>query len=339
MDLRWRGKGKKKKKAGFVFIELKVAWGRVSVAQDSNKRLGMMRKAYELSVLCDIDIALIMFSPSPSQRLSHFSGKKRIEDVFIRYINLPDQEREHALIFPEQGRHPDIQNKEYLVRTLQQLKSENEVALQLTNPAAINSEIEELEQEVSRLQQQLHMAEEQIRAYEPDPLRMTSMGELESCEKHLLDTLTCVLQRKEYLLSNHLSTYDPFTIQQQRGMATGFENDVVGWLPDGSHSQAPLFDASAPLNPLRDLSSTIYDPLLRGSGSTTNPNNAESFPDWPPPTHQTFTTSTSLFPQIQHGIVGPDLQDIMQSEQVEVPLTATHAQPNHQHTNYDPNKL
>lgn len=33
MDLRWRGKGKKKKKAGFVFIELKVAWGRVSVAQ------------------------------------------------------------------------------------------------------------------------------------------------------------------------------------------------------------------------------------------------------------------------------------------------------------------
>jgi hypothetical protein len=41
----------------------------------SKRRNGLIKKAYELSVLCDIDIALIMFSPSG--RLSHFSGKKR----------------------------------------------------------------------------------------------------------------------------------------------------------------------------------------------------------------------------------------------------------------------
>ncbi|XP_031273010.1 agamous-like MADS-box protein AGL104 [Pistacia vera] len=41
----------------------------------SKRRNGLIKKAYELSILCDIDIALIMFSPSG--RLSHFSGKKR----------------------------------------------------------------------------------------------------------------------------------------------------------------------------------------------------------------------------------------------------------------------
>lgn len=41
----------------------------------SKRRNGLIKKAYELSILCDIDIALIMFSPS--DRLSLFSGKTR----------------------------------------------------------------------------------------------------------------------------------------------------------------------------------------------------------------------------------------------------------------------
>ncbi|XP_057442590.1 agamous-like MADS-box protein AGL104 isoform X2 [Lotus japonicus] len=210
----------------------------------SKRRNGLIKKAYELSVLCDIDIALIMFSPSG--KVNHFSGRRRIEDVFTRYINLPDQERDNAVSFPELPYRRGIQNKEYLLRTLQQLRSENDIALQLANPGDINSEIEELHQEVSRLQQQLQMADEQIRIYEPDPLKMTSMGELEASEKHLLDTLTRVIQRKDYLLSNQLSSYDPSGIQ---GMPTSFEN--VSWLQDGSQNHPQMFDASAPLDPLR----------------------------------------------------------------------------------------
>ncbi|KAF8045067.1 hypothetical protein N665_5662s0002 [Sinapis alba] len=41
----------------------------------SKRRNGLIKKAYELSILCDIDIALIMFAPS--DRLSLFSGKTR----------------------------------------------------------------------------------------------------------------------------------------------------------------------------------------------------------------------------------------------------------------------
>ena len=41
----------------------------------SKRRNGLIKKAYELSVLCDIDVALIMFSPSG--RATLFSRKKR----------------------------------------------------------------------------------------------------------------------------------------------------------------------------------------------------------------------------------------------------------------------
>uniref|UniRef100_A0A0D3CCB9 Uncharacterized protein n=1 Tax=Brassica oleracea var. oleracea TaxID=109376 RepID=A0A0D3CCB9_BRAOL len=89
----------------------------------------------------------------------------------------------------------------------------------------------ELEQEVCRLQQQLQMAEEELRRYEPDPVRFTSMEDYEVCEKQLLDTLTHVVQRS--------------------------------WLPENEHNQSHLFDASANSNQLRELSLPMYEPLLQ----------------------------------------------------------------------------
>ncbi|XP_057993971.1 agamous-like MADS-box protein AGL104 [Hevea brasiliensis] len=315
----------------------------------SKRRNGLIKKAYELSILCDIDIALIMFSPSG--RLSHFSGKKRIEDVFARYVNLPDQEREHA-IYPEHSRHPDFQSKEYLLRTLQQLKSENDIALQLANPTAINSDVEELQHEVASLQQQLQIAEEQIRIYEPDPLKISSMGELESCEKNLVDTLTSVMQRKEYLLSNQIA-YDPSSMQQ--GMATSFEDEVIGWMPDGGQSHTHIFDTSASLNNLRDLSSTMYDPLLQGSSSNreaqsmaechvTNPNDHNNFSTWPQPyssttaLHSNPMPAPSLYPQLQPGMMGPNIPEMMPREQMDIPISGPHLQLENEAANFD-NKI
>ncbi|KAF8044693.1 hypothetical protein N665_7242s0001 [Sinapis alba] len=115
----------------------------------SKRRNGLIKKAYELSILCDIDIALIMFAPS--DRLSLFFWQN------------------------------------------------------------------------SMLQQQLQMADEKLRRYEPDPVRFTSMKDYEVCEKQLLDTV-----------------------------AGPFANGVLkGWLPEIEHNQAHLFDGSANSNQLR----------------------------------------------------------------------------------------
>ncbi|KAL9306984.1 Agamous-like MADS-box protein AGL104 [Arabidopsis thaliana] len=297
----------------------------------SKRRNGLIKKAYELSILCDIDIALIMFSPS--DRLSLFSGKTRIEDVFSRFINLPKQERESALYFPDQNRRPDIQNKECLLRILQQLKTENDIALQVTKS--------ELEHEVCRLQQQLQMAEEELRRYEPDPIRFTTMEEYEVSEKQLLDTLTHVVQRRDHLMSNHLSSYEASTMQPNIGGP--FVNDVVeGWLPENGTNQTHLFDASAHSNQLRELSSAMYEPLLQGSSSSSNQNNmsechvtnhnGEMFPEWA----QAYSSS-ALFAsmQQQHEGVGPSIEEMMPAQQSDIPGVTAETQVDHEVSDYE----
>ncbi|RWW71995.1 hypothetical protein BHE74_00020226 [Ensete ventricosum] len=67
----------------------------------SKRRNGLIKKAYELSVLCDIDIALIMFSPSG--RLSHFSGL-----IHVHVVHLPCMQ--------------------FVINTLKKLKCENDTA-------------------------------------------------------------------------------------------------------------------------------------------------------------------------------------------------------------------
>lgn len=63
----------------------------------SKRRNGLIKKAYELSVLCDIDIGLIMFSPSG--KLTQYSNCS-IEDVITRFANLPLHERNKRCAIP-----------------------------------------------------------------------------------------------------------------------------------------------------------------------------------------------------------------------------------------------
>ncbi|KAF2591009.1 hypothetical protein F2Q70_00040348 [Brassica cretica] len=196
------------------------------------------------------------------------------------------------------------------------------------SPAAIKSDVEELEQEVCRLHQQLQMAEEELRRYEPDPVRFTSMEDYEVCEKQLLDTLTHVVQRREYLVSSHLSSYETSTMQQ--GIAGPFANGVLeGWLPENGHNQVNLFDASAHSNQLRELSSAMYEPLMQGSSSSSNQNNmsechvtnhnGDMFSEWA----QAYSSS-ALFPSMnQHGSVGPSIEEMMPGQQSEIPAVTT----------------
>ncbi|KAK3012146.1 hypothetical protein RJ639_012145 [Escallonia herrerae] len=63
----------------------------------SKRRNGLIKKAYELSTLCDIDIALIMFSPSG--RLSHFSGRSK--SALTSGLGYLDRERLRGASSPE----------------------------------------------------------------------------------------------------------------------------------------------------------------------------------------------------------------------------------------------
>ncbi|CAN7055024.1 unnamed protein product [Brassica rapa subsp. trilocularis] len=190
----------------------------------SKRKKGLMKKAYELSTLGDIDLALLMFSPS--DRLCLFSSQTRIEDVLAKYINLPDQERE----------------KYYLLRILEQFKTENDMAFQINEPRFLSLSFilkffillyDELDKELCRLQQQLQISEEELRKFEPDPVRFTSMEEMGACENHLLSTLTRVVQRREHLLSR--SCEAPST---QKSM-----ENIEGWEPEAEFKQARIYNS------------------------------------------------------------------------------------------------
>ncbi|XP_066372091.1 agamous-like MADS-box protein AGL66 isoform X2 [Miscanthus floridulus] len=234
----------------------------------SKRRNGLIKKAYELSVLCDIDIALIMFSPS--NRLSHFSGRRRIEDVITRYINLPEHDRGGV-----------VRNREYLIKMLTQLKCEGDIAEQLApNKGPINSNVEELQQEIRTYQHQLQVLEERLRMFQPDPVVLASMNEVETCEKFLMDTLTRVEERKKFLLCNHMAPFEPspsdmhhvFGLpppppppqheEEQQGdlSVNAFGGDVSSWFADGLPTSS-IFAGPDPILSFRDQ--VIFDSMRR----------------------------------------------------------------------------
>ncbi|CAA2972908.1 agamous-like MADS-box AGL66 [Olea europaea subsp. europaea] len=232
----------------------------------SKRRYGLIKKAYEIAVLCDIDLALIMFSPSG--RLSHFSGRKRVEDVIYRYINLSDHDRGGI-----------IQNREYIINTIMKIKTEKDVEIQ--SPAAPGSNSEEIQQEISDLQQQLESAQELLsflfyrRVFEPDSTRFTSLSEFQSCEARLLEALRRVTQRKRNLVNKvgQQSSYQD-TIQQintvvqyiseanPQGVSTSLDDPAIE-LNYGNHMNTGSDASSAAL---RDQSSpTMYESVSQTS--------------------------------------------------------------------------
>ncbi|KAG2610740.1 hypothetical protein PVAP13_4KG215200 [Panicum virgatum] len=237
----------------------------------SKRRNGLIKKAYELSVLCDIDIALIMFSPS--NRLSHFSGRRRIEDVITKYINLPEHDRGGI-----------VRNREYLMKMLTQLRCESDIAEQLTpNKGPVNSNIEELQHEIRKYQHQVQALEERLRMFEPDLVALASMNEVEATEKFLMETLTRVEERKKYLLCNHMGPFDPSPSDMQHvfGLppappqheqpgdmgvsAFGVGGDVVSWFADGMPGAGPsIFGGPDPILAFREQA--IFDSMRRDAG-------------------------------------------------------------------------
>ncbi|XP_058220238.1 agamous-like MADS-box protein AGL104 isoform X1 [Rhododendron vialii] len=55
----------------------------------SKRKDAIVKKASELSVLCDTDVGLLMFSPTG--RFTSFASNGRVEDIFLRFISRPDE--------------------------------------------------------------------------------------------------------------------------------------------------------------------------------------------------------------------------------------------------------
>ncbi|KAK9215749.1 hypothetical protein WN944_007755 [Citrus x changshan-huyou] len=218
----------------------------------SKRRNGLVKKAYELSVLCDVDVALIMFSPSG--RVSLFSGNKSMEEILARYVNLPEHER---------GR---LRNQEFLQRALGKLRSEANQTYQATSNPTTNtdSHLEEVQQEIVKCKSQIQNMEKRLRIFEEDPSEMTTLYEIKHREQILEETLKQVRIRKQHLLEEICnSSSTPATSQahlppvetsdHMNGFVTESPNNILEWLPhrDSQVHNLNILDSNG-LLPLRD---------------------------------------------------------------------------------------
>ncbi|CAN0905541.1 Agamous-like MADS-box protein AGL104 [Linum grandiflorum] len=162
----------------------------------SKRRNGLIKKAYEISVLCDVDVALIMFSPSG--RLSFFSANQSIEEILSRYVHLPQHER---------GR---LQNPEMMQKTLEKLEAEAAATRHAYSapsssggfPISSECQLQEFEQGMRRLKNQTEDARRQLRIMEGNVSHITTLYEAECHEQILQDTLKRLLIRKQNLEQN-----------------------------------------------------------------------------------------------------------------------------------------
>ncbi|CAI0464899.1 unnamed protein product, partial [Linum tenue] len=160
----------------------------------SKRRNGLIKKAYELSVLCDVDVALILFSPSG--RLTFFSGPNNIEDILSRYVNLAEKER---------GR---LNKFELLQNAVAKLQAESDHHAACfpggggAGPSgfsdASDSQLQEFER-VGRLRDEIEALQRQLRIFEGDVSQIMTTGEADYQEQMLYQTLQRVLNRKQVL--------------------------------------------------------------------------------------------------------------------------------------------
>nr|AAQ16199.1 putative Apetala1-like MADS-box transcription factor [Crocus sativus] len=141
----------------------------------SKRRAGLLKKANEISVLCDAEVALIIFSTKG--KLSEYSTDARMESILERYDRYSSAER--AIVAPD----PDSQESwrdEY-----GRLKAKLE-ALQTSQRHLMGAQLDMLSvKELQQLEQQLENALKNIRTRK-NQLMFDSISELQKKEKTLV---------------------------------------------------------------------------------------------------------------------------------------------------------
>ncbi|EFJ35566.1 MADS-domain transcription factor [Selaginella moellendorffii] len=150
----------------------------------SKRRNGLMKKAFELSTLCDTDVALIMFSPAG--KLSIHPNDGRIEEIILRFISLPENERTKRRLDSE-----EIINK---------IRRSYPSGSEITNGETSNSNYESLVahyRDVSKIQFENEALRTRLRFFEGDigGLGIEELLQLEECLK---STLQKIRTRKMY---------------------------------------------------------------------------------------------------------------------------------------------
>ncbi|CAN6440869.1 unnamed protein product [Victoria cruziana] len=150
----------------------------------SKRRAGIVKKAKELSILCDIDIVLLMFSPTGKATLCH-GERSTIEDVIGRFAQLTPQERAKR----------KLESLEALKKTFKKLDHEVNIQdfLCTSSPTAedLNNQLKMLQARSAELNSKLSYWVDPDKINSPDRIRAMheslkeALRQLHTCKENL----------------------------------------------------------------------------------------------------------------------------------------------------------
>ncbi|KAK4844204.1 hypothetical protein QYF36_017687 [Acer negundo] len=152
----------------------------------SKRKDGLIKKAYELTTLCDVDVALIIFSSAG--KLIIFDGKRRVEDTLKRYVDLPHSQRGRNIVID-------------------------------------NTQLEGASNEISMLNADIDDVEKQLEYFVKSSNDIKSTSDVEYCEEVLEETLKRVSFHKQVLDNKTYNQIQPPSqLDHTRFMGTDFAN-------------------------------------------------------------------------------------------------------------------
>uniref|UniRef100_A0AAU7LJL7 MADS90 n=1 Tax=Hippophae rhamnoides TaxID=193516 RepID=A0AAU7LJL7_9ROSA len=159
----------------------------------AKRKHGIMKKASELSILCDIDIILLMFSPTGKPSLC--SGKRSsIEEVIAKFSQLAPQERAKR----------KLESLEALKKTFKKLDHDVNIQEFLgTSPQTI----EEMSNQARLLHTQLTEIHKRL-SYWTNSEKINSVEHLEQMENSLRESLNEIQRQKENAQKQHLMSLE-----------------------------------------------------------------------------------------------------------------------------------
>ncbi|KAK8537592.1 hypothetical protein V6N12_043748 [Hibiscus sabdariffa] len=195
----------------------------------SKRRTGILKKAKELSILCDIHIILLMFSPTGKPTLFH-GERSSIEEVIAKFAQLTPQERAKR----------KLESLEALKKTFKKLDHD----LNIQDFLGATQSVEEMTNEVSMLQARLNEVHKRL-SYWSNPDKIDNMDHLRQMEDSLRESIERIRIHKENYGKHHLLPLES-TSQFQNAMPLPVmmggvqEGQPVTWLPNNDNQQMLL---------------------------------------------------------------------------------------------------
>ncbi|CAA7057676.1 unnamed protein product [Microthlaspi erraticum] len=214
----------------------------------AKRKNGILKKANELSILCDIDIVLLMFSPTGKPSLC-LGRRSSIEEVIAKFSQIPPNERTKK----------KFEGLEALKKTFQKLDHDVNIREFI---ASSNSTTEDLSTQARLLQARISEIHGRL-SYWTEPEKINNVDHLGQLEISIRQSLDQLRAHKEQLgqqqqamqIENANFVKDWSTCSMQDGIQIPLEQQLqsMSWILNSNNSNTNIVPEEHNLIPQREV--------------------------------------------------------------------------------------